>query len=645
MTKRLLILLMLLAGVAEGLDKTPYKFMIAGNYYSGARTVDSMWLAARFDAAIAGLSDFPGLFEDMYFIRQDSGEEFIFGPYASIMEVNLATTYYDSVTTYETRLADVTTHWLYVYSKAYLDSIGTDLESLLVHIADDSWTLVNSAGKGDNKTRSAVAAGHTFPRLRFNYQSWQNPTGDSANGGPFWPSGYVWLANGKNADARNAIANSFRRHFIEDSAGYEDGAVMYTAYFSDNYYRDGANLLSYTSASAHSGGPTSGFDLYEQPNFYTADSCYAYYDNAYAPTANKVMDVLDSTTTANGLKRIIGFVNINKFSAIHLGKIVPYVNGVSIEGAIDYQKGPSNWRSWYDMADTMANHPEVYINWGMNTNACLSGTPGAWNADSNRIYMAHYTFFLHMRDTNAYMSPGFWSQSFRWRTIHEVDFGEPDSAGWTVSYTGNGDYAPATPYIYLNERTYKNGSVVILFRTAHATADYAADSAEINLHDLFKEVDANADTSETADSIFYLRPYDGKILITAGEQPPSIGTILPASGYVDSTDAVSAVITDDYGVNHIYNYIWPPDSVHGVNDSISIFDSAYTTGDTAVSWTPSHDYVWTDSGQTWIVFVAADDSSNVTRDSNQILIDVQAAPAAADSVTRFLGGYYKGVKK
>lgn len=627
---RRLILILLLAGAAQAqFDITPYKFMCAGNSYYGTTNTDSFWIARRYDCLIAGLGDPDSMnLTGAERVARDSGKEFWIGPYASSQEINLFES--DITKSYNERLLNVAGNWKYIYAKHYLDSIGVSAESLVVHIEDDT---INITQQGDGN-RGYNLTGLAYHQKRFTYQYWNNDATDTM----FYPAGYVWEINGFNDDACEAIAYAYRRHIIEDSADYGNGDIMYTAYFMDNQYRSGTipRLGTYYAINYTSGGTSSQLDWYEQAYLQTQDTLYKVFDSSICQADKRIMEVLDSACAANSLKPIYGFANIDKFSETHLSAILPFVNAVSLEHPIDYTKGPSNWRNWYKMADTMAAHPEVYIDWLLGDDILCSGTPGDWNYDSSRIYLAHYTFFLTVQDTNAFIGPARYNRQDRWRDIYTVNFGDPDSAAWTISYTGNSDYG-ATPYIYVKGRTYNNGTVFMLFRTAHGSASYTDDSVAVNLaggeQKVWYEVNVNADTSVTADSLFYIKPYQGIILVLAGEQAPGISSILPTSGYKDSTYDFSATVTDDYGVNHIYNYVWDT-----TPDSISIFDSVYTPGDTAVIWSVSHEYTPLDSGNYYIVWVAVDDSTHISRESTQVLFDVYPAPPSGDSATFILDG-------
>jgi hypothetical protein len=192
----------------------------------------------------------------------------------------------------------------------------------------------------------------------------------------------------------------------------------------------------------------------------------------------------------------------------------------------------------------MAENPDTYINWGMYGPFLCSES--GWRADSNRIYMTHYSFFLQVRDTNAFLWPGWFNRTEWWRDIYEVDFGEPDGSAYEVSSTGSGYTKLA-----VMRRDYNGGGTVIILRTGHGSADYVNDSVAVNLNEFYYEIDANADTSAAANSIFYLKPYMAKILITAdscGAAPVVPQPASPAQGSSVGNTPTLCVTNSDHGI-------------------------------------------------------------------------------------------------
>jgi len=548
--KRLTVFVILLAAAVSAADKTPYKFIFGGNSYYGPRNASVTWLAERYDCAMAGTSDWPGMHDSIYDTALAMGKDFWCGPYASSQEINLYERF-NSNFQYNQRLANLNDHWLYIYAKHYLDSIGVSPESLVVHISDDYVSITND---GDG-LRSYSLSGLPYHKKRFSYQYWNNSSADTM----FYPAGYCWLANGDNRDARRAIAYAFRRRLIEDSLSYGPKDHHWTAFFMDNQYRGGfaPRLYTYYNINSTSGGPTSDLDWYEQPgigNSVAANT--AYYDGSTMLIDSTIFAVLDSTCQARNLHRVFGFANVDKFTPDHLSKQIKYTN-VNLENPVDYAKAwPNGWQQWYAMADTMAAHPDRYISWLFMGDFLCSSEPSEWRYDSSRIYMTHYAFFLQVRDTNAFCGPARFNDIRRWRNIYEVDLGEPDGPAYEVSSTGK-DYTK----IAVMRRDYNNGAAAVLVRTAHGSADFVNDVVAVNMHALYREISADADTSEAADSIFYLKPYMGKVLILDQGLAPQI-TFLDATGisHVDSTVSFIVSVSAEAGLDSLRVWLDRPNS-------------------------------------------------------------------------------------
>ncbi|MCP4567733.1 MAG: hypothetical protein GY841_09150 [FCB group bacterium] len=593
-------LLIVSNALAGSFDKTPYKFLLGGNSYTtDGEDVTNHWLAERYDAGLAGLTDWPGMMEYIDSTRRAEGEWFLFGPYASSQEINLYERF-DKDKPYNQRLQDTEKHWQYIYAKHYLDSIGVSPESLVVHLDDNAINLTQFDG-----SRSYDLSGLPHHKKRFTYQYWNNTSSDTM----FYPAGYVWLANGNNEDARNALAYAFRRHFIEDSALYGNGKAHWTAYFMDNQYRNHQmpRMNSYYTINSSSGGPTSVMDWAEKPGIESTDACTEYFDESTRRIDSTIMGMLDSTCAANGLDRVYGFANINKESPIHLSHILSYVNAVSLEHPIDYNSRPGNWRNWYDLADTMAAHPEVYINWSLFADYICSSDPGSWRFDSNRVYLMHYSFFLTVQDTNAFLAPGRFNKMDRWRKIYEIDFGKPDGLAYEVSQTGTSDYGD-NPYIYVMRRDYDGGNTAVILRTADSQADHVGDSVEVNVHGLFYEVSADGDTSAVADSIYYLKPYMGKILVAESGSYSEVTVLEPAQSarFVGSNDALIFRVTDSEGIDSLR--VWLERSM---GDTI-LLDVSFPDGVTSYTASKQHTWSWDDCGFNYLGFYIRDKEGNVT---------------------------------
>ncbi len=505
------------------------KCIAGGNGYTspfnGPWTIE--WIAQHFHSFVAGPDSIWDSLWALWTLNSVTGES---GPYASSQEVNLAEGYLDSSTSYDARVADTAAHWEYDYAKHYMDSIGADVEGLVVHYADTFVDITNNASKGDGLRRiidrlDTLAA----IRTRFNYQSWQNQLDPTKH--PTWPSGYVWLGNGKNANARKAYAYAYVRHFVEDSAastrgGTHSGRYHHTAYFMDNQYRDAGRLGSYYTINSTAGGGSSGMDWIEQYNIENPDSAVSFFDNSTLKIDSSIHVALDSVCTAHGWPAIRGWANINKFSATHLGVVCRSnaVNGVGLENPIDYTKYSAQWQGWLDMADTMANHLEVAIYWLYTGDILCSATPSAWNYDSTRIYYMHFAHYLSVYGANTYFGPMRFNDSTRWRDIYELDFGTPDAHATKIDSVYSGSAKE-----YVIRRLFASTNVIDLYRTTSSSSDFVNDSIKVMLGDDYHQIDANGDTAvATVDSV-WLKPYAGWIGVRdLGGGAPTIGAT-PAS--------------------------------------------------------------------------------------------------------------------
>jgi hypothetical protein len=245
-----------------------------------------------------------------------------------------------------------------------------------------------------------------------------------------------------------------------------------------------------------------------------------------------------------------------------------------------------------------------------------SSNPSDWKYDSSRIYMTHYAFFLQVRDTNAFISPCRFNDTTRWRGIYEVDFGEPDGPAYEISSVGSG-YSK----IAVMRRDYNNSNVVILVRTSHGQADWVHDSVAVNVHRLYYNINADGVPSSTSDSVFYLKPYMGKILRVAEpcSAPPSVplwsspapgssvGTIptlcIHNSSHGGCADAVlyQFQIAEDLAFSRVVRQsAWIPEGAGTtcfsagtpLNQGLRYFWRCRATNGTAVSrWSDSYDFI------------------------------------------------------
>jgi hypothetical protein len=655
------------ASGAPAQDETPYNFAGLG----GSRGTWSITTIAKCHDMLSHYRNVSAaVFDSVLDSANAMGKtNFIAGFYGSSQE--LGPVIYDLPnwnTQYAERMGSsyLPQTWYWYLIAHYLDSIGVSTDSCCLNFLDTAWWFIND-GRGDGRNRLVENATIlNYKERRLSYQTYDNDADDTA----FYPAGYAWLANGGNANVRAAIAYAMRRRFFDNSIkslveGGTYGPMNYL--YMDNQYENAGFLGSYWSVcpkvmwyagekrcrdSSHCpsgkgincdsivtytgpyGGPTAGMDL---SNGYTNIGIESggagnatYHLNSTLPIDGAIKSCLDSVSAANGYDSVETFANVDWADSGRALRVAPYVSGIFLEGPIQPDRTAGLWNQQWKISVGL-------IKTRNTTFACYYMPGGGFGSyfteGQNRPLMAHYCFFLVVQNYNEgkywtyYMPDGSLSMSDNggvWRNIYEVNLGIPQDTAMNASYTGTGWYG-LTPYNWVKRRNYgaDTGAVVLFRTTAGTTYDYNADSIPINLadgrHKLWKRIGINADTSLIADSLFYIKPYMGIILIRAGEQPPAIGNILPTSGYRDSTYAVSALITDDFGVNRAYCSLRKPNG-----DSVFIADSALSP--VSVSFTFSHDYQFLDSGNYKIIFGAADDSGHVTWDTSIILIDVPQIP-------------------
>jgi len=199
----------------------------------------------------------------------------------------------------------------------------------------------------------------------------------------------------------------------------------------------------------------------------------------------------------------------------------------------------------------MANHLDKYCFWELRQDFLCSSDPGNWRFDSSRVFLTGYAFYLIVRDTNAFFGPHEVHQGDgdgihrAWRDIYEVDLGEADSSYRKLDSAGSGPWDSKNMVLY---RSY--GPNAVLLRTGYANANFTGDSMAVNLHNLYFEIDADADTSTIADSVFYLKPYMGKILMAAsacGVPPSAPVEASPAPGSSVGTNPTLCVGNSNHG--------------------------------------------------------------------------------------------------
>lgn len=559
----ILILVLLLAGTGMAEDKTPYNLAAVG---TNRGTQSITWITEYIDL----LSHYRNVGAVVYDSILDSAvslnPDFKAGFYGSSQEVNAII--YDSYTDYNTqyaeRLEDTTDVWFWLLIKHYLDSIGVSTDSACIAWLDTTYATIND-GRGDGRGR-LISESDTldYNKTFVSYQTFDNDADDTA----FFPAGYAWFANGGNADVRRAIAYAFRRRIwdVAFRAAVEGGSYRAMNYlFMDNQYAnaewlgsywsmctqlmwydgvmqpcdashcpdgEGGNCDSIESFTTGLGGPTAGIDFsngYTDIN--TEGSGSGYYEASTLMIDSVLKLVLDSTAAANGYDSIETFANVRWADSGDALAPADYVSGIFLEGPIQPDRTAGLWNTqWKISAGLILDHDTT-----MALYMVYGSFGGYFYEGQDRADMAHYCFFLILQNYNEgkfwtyWMGSDYldWTGSFH--NLYTVDLGypTPDTA-MNAHYSGTGWYG-ATPYRWVKRRTYTSDgasasdttAVVLFGSTAGASYDWNDDSVAINLADgdqkLWYEIDIDADISAIADSIFYVKPYEGLIVIAAGE--------------------------------------------------------------------------------------------------------------------------------
>ncbi len=637
----------------------------SGNAYdvSTSPLVDSVYFWARnADIITAGYSLTVGSGEAWY----DSLKEIAKSVYGRTIKVYI----YDDIHFIDHCYANENAEW--DSSQSVVDSFGYSWNKQFMWEADDSvnYTFPVSSGRcagateGNRKYSPSglLAAGDTN-EIYVVHDVIINNSSD-----PNYPSGGVYMQNYPSAEFRTWKPYFWKKEIDAHKQIFDLDSVP-DGFFLDNCAYGSATASSYICNtnrgnywSTYGGNTGSGW---------TTNSCsntdWYGYNDVYGSSAGNLYTQFQATgrtvcsTAYNNWN--IGFVAnavdlpgnyLNDFAHTASGAVMTLffeLRGIDcIYGGKAWSTLSTNGTSGeIARIDSAAKHQIPYI----NEFRLYSTSQGS---DTGNSFWAHSAITFHW----AVESPAYAYFCYQNKGTGGASFQETGCLNnWALFKRYIGDTLTARNYVDTGTTVYGDGvhiywreydSCFVFYFVKDQTSDdtTAANYQEWNcgkpVYVLGETYPGQCDSSYKSDGVIQIRPAHGVVAWKASsEASPGIGSILPASSYRDSTDAVTATITDDYGVNHIYNYVWPPDSVHGSNDSISIFDSAYSTGDTAVTWNPSHDYTWLDSGDYQIVFVAIDDSSNTTRDSQQILISVQAAAEVSVNINH---GYYgKGIKQ
>lgn len=386
------------------------------------------------------------------------------------------------------------------------------------------------------------------------------------------------------------------------------------------------NTANCDSLRRHSfGGPTVGagnLDLFEKTNIMDNAVANEYFLENQAHLSAFVHRYLDSLCDADGHQRVrlAGNANLSNFNDILA--VADSAGGVHLEGPMGIPVRPGAWRTCYHTADSInLLRKNSWCVWYVPWYASVSKV----NYDTNRAASAFYAFYMTVQDTNHYAMLTHFKKNREWFPIYEYDFSRPDDDTASRVQTWN-ELQTYTKQNFAEARFYNDSQYCIVFRTTPQSGDFDMNSCdEINLafdaNYTWDSIDIYGAIHGVGDSLFNICEGQGLYLVQAGESPPQISQVKPVSGYTDSTDTVGFTVIDDFAIRDVLTYLWSPDSVIGVNDSIDLLDFTFSTDPT--DYTPEIEYIFIDSGDWSLIIEVSDDSGNTRPDSSQFLIDVQ----------------------
>lgn len=503
--KRLVLILicLVMAALVGATDKTPYPFELGGNGYSGSMYNGKWthkWIIERYDGCIAGgYTLLNNLYDSAAYYGKPSFCNDI-GPYTAPQEIGL----YDAgLITYAARMLDTVDQHQYIYSKRYMDSVGISAESLVVHIADDSVALHMSKETPNKSFRLDTLA---YAKKRMTHQYWNNP---SSGEDPFF-IGYLWLLNGRNADAIKATNYWALRYMIQDSArvNFGPGGGHWTAMFFDNYQYFTSVIGDYWDATASYGGPSSGIDFYELHNADDADSARAWKRSSWDHAAAEIQRTLDPYDVTIWLN-----APAPQWSgaATNLGQMIDSAGGMSFEAMVDISKNSGTWDALYALMDICKAHPATRNSWTGWCDWSWSSDPGSWLYDSSRFSLVMFAAWLQGRDTNSVFCPlRYFNDTTRWFPFFEKNFGEFSGNYSIVSTQHAAEY---TNKDYVVKRSYDSGDVWIYVRTSGSTSAFTTDSVSVALGGTYYLMDEEtADFGSSGITSIYLKPWQAKIV-------------------------------------------------------------------------------------------------------------------------------------
>lgn len=541
--------------------------------------------------------------------------------------------------------------WLNAFPHNYRtssDSLGLTWNDQFFQMADDSdsvnyalrWTSCAEGADVGRKWANADYSAYQIRQSQFGIYS----GADDEN----WPGTDAYYMN--YTDSMNyALMKSTAYRRLKDSSYYFlnlDTAVdgftydnsQPESFRSPNYIHDPGSEIYYYTFGGNTGGQvwsTGAADIdwigYDEPMVKYGAS-YSVLQTAWHASFNVMLDTMKDMGIATSANFVNGSPTDVDGYAARQGEVVTVL-------FFELRAGDLLTKRYLDITATQGPNAEL----SRVDSAILYGIPhcnefrslGSHADDTGNSYSAHTYLCAHLTYQDTALSY-FCFQN--WKNGSSADGDSMYLANWGLFKQDFGNVLN-TRQLYTTGTTVDGDPVNVFWREYENAFVYwfppynlTDDSAYTNyveidcgepVYELGRSNPGHVDSTFRSDGNIRISPWRGVVAWKADtDGPPSITAISPDETYKDSTDDVTATIEDAYGVNHIWTWIHHPDSTPGVHDTISVFDSAYSTGDTAVTWNPSHEYTWPDSGNYWIVFVAVDDSGNTVAESLLILADV-----------------------
>lgn len=406
----------------------------------------------------------------------------------------------------------------------------------------------------DDEFRAAMEGGYYH---RMNYLYMDNQYGDAGFLGSYWSmcDSIVWYSGSEQCWPDTSECPISAWYALEEREWPDTSHCPTVAGVQDcdSVVHDCDSVIGYTPGT---GGPTAGVDFtggYEDVNIEGGPQNDVYMAESTHKIDSAVMAYLDSVAEANGYDSVETCGNADWDDPDDVALLANYVSMIFLEGPWEPGRSSGHWERQDAIADTMATgFPDVYIAYYVPAHGIVSSL----NYDSTRAILAHYALFMCIQNKPQFYfvtdRTCFCWPELMWQKMFTIDFGNPVGDTATDFYTGGSGLYGEDPLHWVKGRKYVNDdgdTSCILFHTSRAGFDVDEDTAEVNLHNLYYEIDSEIDTSLVGDSIFKVIPYEGRYLTQ--KEPtlpnhPSINNLTADSAKVgDASFQIIFSIADD----------------------------------------------------------------------------------------------------